>query len=500
MQMMIISSCQRWLNNMDLNNITKMANALKNKKISVMELHGIYQNRLNKHADSLNCLINKTPELAQKQMQFAQQLIDKGNSTPLTGIPLVHKDLFCTKNITTTCGSRMLEKFVAPYDATVVDNLNQAGMITLAKANMDEFAMGSSNENSYFGAVKNPWDLNRIPGGSSGGSAACVAAGLVPIATGSDTGGSIRQPAALCGITGIKPTYGRNSRYGMVAFASSLDQAGVFAKTAEDCALVLSEMCSFDAKDSTSAQVEKEDFSQGLSQSIKGMKVGVVPEWMETLPENIRTQTQQAIDTMQKMGAELVEIKLPTAHLAVSAYYVIAPAECSSNLSRFDGIRYGRQCENPKDLNDLYVRSRTEGFGEEVKRRIMVGTWALSAGFYDAYYRKAQKVRRLISEDFARAFAQVDVIAAPVSPEVAFEFNAKKDPVSMYQADIYTIPSSLAGLPCMSIPIGLVDKLPVGLQLIGNNLQEAKILNVAHQFQQETDFHDLHPKEFSHES
>ncbi len=484
---------------MEFKGIKQIAEALRTKDLTVQDLHDFYQGKIEKHANNLNCLINKTPELAQKQIRHTQALIDSGSGNLLTGIPLVHKDLFCTKGINTTCGSRMLENFVAPYDATVVDNLNQAGMVTLAKANMDEFAMGSSNENSYFGAVKNPWDLTRVPGGSSGGSAACVAAGLVPVATGSDTGGSIRQPAALCGITGIKPTYGRNSRYGMVAFASSLDQAGVFAQSAEDCALVLSQMCSFDAKDSTSAQVDKEDFSQSLNQSIKGMKIGIVPEWMETLPENIRTQTQQSIDTLKNMGAQLVEIKLPTAHLAVSAYYVIAPAECSSNLSRFDGIRYGRQCDNPKDLNDLYVRSRTEGFGEEVKRRIMVGTWALSAGFYDAYYRKAQKIRRLISEDFASAFAQVDVIAAPVSPEVAFEFNAKKDPVSMYQADIYTIPSSLAGLPCMSVPIGLVDKLPVGLQLIGNNLQEAKILNVAHQFQQETSFHNLVAEGFGHE-
>ncbi len=484
---------------MQFNGIKQISEALKSKAISVQELHDFYQAKVEKHAQNLNCLINKTPQLAQQQIKQAQSLINSGSGNLLTGIPLVHKDLFCTKGIKTTCGSRMLENFVAPYDATVVDNLNQAGMVTVAKANMDEFAMGSSNENSYFGAVKNPWDLNRVPGGSSGGSAACVAAGLVPVATGSDTGGSIRQPAALCGITGIKPTYGRNSRYGMVAFASSLDQAGVFAKTAEDCALVLSQMCGFDAKDSTSAQVDKEDFSQNLTQPINGMKIGVIPEWMETLPDDIRIQTQQSIDTLKNMGAQLVEIKLPTAHLAVSAYYVIAPAECSSNLSRFDGIRYGRQCDNPKDLNDLYVRSRTEGFGEEVKRRIMVGTWALSAGFYDAYYRKAQKIRRLISEDFARAFAQVDVIAAPVSPEVAFEFNAKKDPVSMYQADIYTIPSSLAGLPCMSIPIGLVDKLPVGLQLIGNNLQESKILNVAHQFQQETDFHHLVAEGFAHE-
>ena len=476
---------------MNFKGIKSLSLALQSREISVQELHDIYLKRQQTNAELLNCLISKTPEIAKTQIKSAQALIDSKQANMLTGIPLVHKDLFCTKGHQTTCGSRMLENFIAPYDATVVENLNNVGMITMAKANMDEFAMGSSNENSYFGAVKNPWNVQRVPGGSSGGSAALVAAGLAPIATGSDTGGSIRQPAALCGITGIKPSYGRASRYGMVAFASSLDQAGVFARSAEDCSLVLSNMCSFDEKDSTSAQVDQEDFSQNLNQSIKGLKVGVVTEWMDSLPEEIKTTTLQAIKQLQELGAEIQEIELPTAHLAVSAYYVIAPAECSSNLSRFDGVRYGYQCENPHDLDDLYVRSRTEGFGDEVKRRIMVGTWALSAGFYDAYYRKAQKIRRLIAQDFSQAFDKVDVIAAPVSPETAFEFNAKKDPVSMYQEDVYTIPSSLAGLPCMSVPIGLVNKLPVGLQLIGNNLQESTILNVAHQYQQATDFHTL---------
>ena len=385
---------------MNLNSLKNIALALQSKDISVQELNLLYQNRLKTHATELNCVITHTSHLAAQQIQLAQKQIDSGQNTVLTGIPLVHKDLFCTKGVTTSCGSRMLENFVAPYDATVVDNLNLAGMVTLAKANMDEFAMGSSNENSYFGDVKNPWNLNRIPGGSSGGSACAVAAGLVPVATGTDTGGSIRQPAALCGVTGIKPSYGRASRYGMVAFASSLDQAGVFARSAEDCAYVLSEMCGFDAKDSTSAQVDKEDFSQNLERSINGKKVGIVPEWMDLLPKDIRQLTESAIEELKLQGAQIQEIQLPTAHLAVSAYYVIAPAECSSNLSRFDGIRYGYQCDNPKDLNDLYVRSRTEGFGEEVKRRIMIGTWALSAGFYDAYYRKAQKIRRLIAEDF----------------------------------------------------------------------------------------------------
>lgn len=476
---------------MDLTSIKSIAQALGEKEISVKELVEIYGQRQSKFSKNLNCLINSTPELAKSQIELAQSLILNQKNGVLTGVPLVHKDLFCTKDIATTCGSRMLENFIAPYDATVVENLNQAGMITMAKANMDEFAMGSSNENSFFGAVKNPWNHSLVPGGSSGGSAVAVAAGLVPVATGTDTGGSIRQPAALCGVTGIKPSYGRASRYGMVAFASSLDQAGVFANSAEDCAFVLSEMCGFDAKDSTSAEVAKEDFSLNINQSIKGMKIGVITEWIESLNAEIKKVTEKALLELESQGAELIELGLPSAHLAVSAYYVIAPAECSSNLSRFDGIRYGYQCDNPKDLNDLYVRSRSEGFGEEVKRRIMIGTWALSAGYYDAYYRKAQKIRRLIAQDFAKAFSQVDVIAGPVAPNVAFEFNAKKDPVSMYQEDVFTIPSSLAGLPCMSVPIGLVKDLPVGLQLIGNNLQESTILNVAHQYQKSTAFHQL---------
>ncbi|MFK8011875.1 MAG: Asp-tRNA(Asn)/Glu-tRNA(Gln) amidotransferase subunit GatA [Marinicellaceae bacterium] len=476
---------------MDLTSIKSIAQALGEKEISVKELVEIYGQRQSKFSKNLNCLINSTPELAKSQIELAQSLILNQKNGVLTGVPLVHKDLFCTKDIATTCGSRMLENFIAPYDATVVENLNQAGMITMAKANMDEFAMGSSNENSFFGAVKNPWNHSLVPGGSSGGSAVAVAAGLVPVATGTDTGGSIRQPAALCGVTGIKPSYGRASRYGMVAFASSLDQAGVFANSAEDCAFVLSEMCGFDSKDSTSAEVAKEDFSLNINQSIKGMKIGVITEWIESLNADIKKVTEKALLELESQGAELIELGLPSAHLAVSAYYVIAPAECSSNLSRFDGIRYGYQCDNPKDLNDLYVRSRSEGFGEEVKRRIMIGTWALSAGYYDAYYRKAQKIRRLIAQDFAKAFSQVDVIAGPVAPNVAFEFNAKKDPVSMYQEDVFTIPSSLAGLPCMSVPIGLVKDLPVGLQLIGNNLQESTILNVAHQYQKSTAFHQL---------
>jgi aspartyl-tRNA(Asn)/glutamyl-tRNA(Gln) amidotransferase subunit A len=477
--------------------VKQLSKALHSKDISVAELNDYFYQRMVKLNPELNALIEFTPELMKLQIESAQKQIDSGTASLLTGIPLAHKDLFCTQGVTTTCGSKMLKNFVSPYNATVVENLNSVGMVTLAKANMDEFAMGSSNENSHFGAVKNPWNKDRVPGGSSGGSAVVVASGMAPVATGTDTGGSIRQPAALCGVTGIKPTYGRASRFGMVAFASSLDQAGVFARSAEDCSLALSEMCGFDRHDSTSLKLDSEDFAQALETPLKGKKIGVVKEWMSDLPEDIKALTEQSIAELKDQGADVIEIELPTAHLAVSAYYVLAPAECSSNLSRFDGIRYGHQCESPKDLEDLYVRSRTEGFGAEVKRRIMIGTWALSAGFYDAYYKKAQQVRRLIANDFKTAFESVDVIAAPVSPEVAFEFNSKKDPVSMYKEDVFTIPASLAGLPCLSMPIGFSGGLPVGLQLIGAPLKESEILNVAHQYQQSTDWHTHDPEVMS---
>lgn len=474
--------------------IKQLSTLLNDKELSVQELNDYFIQRIVSLNPNINAVIRQTETLSTQQISKAQSQIDSRTQTLLTGLPIIHKDLFCTKGVETTCGSKMLENFVAPYNATIVEKLNHSGMVTIAKANMDEFAMGSSNENSYFGKVSNPWSSHCVPGGSSGGSAAAVAAGMTPIASGSDTGGSIRQPSAFCGITGIKPTYGRASRYGMVAFASSLDQAGVMAKSAEDCAIVLSEMCGFDAKDSTSIQAESEDLTAGLEKSIKGKKIGIVKSWIDSLDGEMKASTEKSIQQFQELGAEIIEIELPNAHLAVSAYYVIAPAECSSNLSRFDGVRYGYQCENPKDLNDLYVRSRSEAFGDEVKRRIMIGTWALSAGFYDAYYKKSQQIRRIISEDFKAVFEQVDVIAGPVTPETAFEFNAKKEPVSMYQADVFTIPASLAGLPCMSIPIGFDNEMPFGLQLIGNAMQESQMLNFAHQFQKTTDWHQRFPE------
>lgn len=392
----------------------------------------------------------------------------------------------------------MLDNFIAPYDATVTTKLKEAGMVMLGKTNMDEFAMGSSNESSFYGPVKNPWHLDYVAGGSSGGSAAAVAASLAPTATGTDTGGSIRQPAALCGITGIKPTYGRVSRYGMIAFASSLDQGGIFARTSEDCAHVLQAMAGFDEKDSTSVNQPVPDFAKALTDSIKGLKIGLPKEYFsDGLNPEVGACIQQAINEYKKLGAEIVEISLPHTKLSVPAYYVIAPAECSSNLARYDGVRFGYRCENPKDLLDMYQRSRSEGFGVEVKRRIMIGTYVLSAGYYDAYYLKAQKIRRLIRDDFVAAFKQVDVIMSPATPTPAFKLGAKaSDPLSMYLSDIYTIAVNLAGLPGMSIPAGFVDNLPIGLQIIGNLFTEAKILNVAHQYQLVTDWHTRIPGGF----
>ena len=390
----------------------------------------------------------------------------------------------------------MLENFIPPYDATVVEKLATAGMVCLGKTNMDEFAMGSSNENSFFGPVSNPWDTTRVPGGSSGGSAAAVAARLVPVTTGTDTGGSIRQPAAFCGITGIKPTYGRVSRYGMIAFASSLDQGGVFATTAEDCALVLQEMAGFDERDSTSIDREVDNYCEGLNQSLKGLKIGLPRQYFSSdLAAPIAESLQQAIAELETLGAEFKEIELKNQHLSVPAYYVVAPAECSSNLSRFDGVRYGYRCDNPVDLEDLYKRSRGEGFGREVKRRILIGTYALSAGYYDAYYLKAQKIRNLISQDFSNAFSEVDLILGPTTPTPAFSLGEKSDdPVAMYLNDIFTIPANLAGLPGISVPCGEVNNLPIGMQLVGNYFNEAQLLNVAHQFQQATDWHTKMPE------
>ncbi|WXU00677.1 MAG: Glutamyl-tRNA(Gln) amidotransferase subunit A [Catillopecten margaritatus gill symbiont] len=474
--------------------IAQLAQGLKDKEFSSVELTQHYLERIN--ASKLNAFITVTDEVAMNQAQAADDKIAKGKSGILTGIPYAHKDIFCTNGIKTSAGSKMLDNFVAPYDATVSHKLNQANMVMLGKANMDEFAMGSSTENSYYGATLNPWGDNKIPGGSSGGSAAAVAGGLAPFATGTDTGGSIRQPSSVCGITGLKPTYGRISRYGMIAYASSLDQAGPMAKTAEDAALTLNAMAGFDEKDSTSAERNVEDYTENLNNSIKGLTIGLPKEFFsDGLDDGVASEVMAAVKEFEAMGATVKEISLPNSAYAIPTYYIVAPCECSSNLSRMDGVRFGHRCDNPKDLEDLYVRSRTEGFGEEVKRRIMIGAYALSAGYYDAYYLKAQKIRHLISDDFKKAFEGVDVIMGPVSPTTAWDLGAIKDPVAMYLADIYTLSANLAGLPAMSIPAGFSDKMPVGLQLIGNYWSESKLLNIAHQFQQQTDHHNQAPEE-----
>ncbi len=478
--------------------IRELSEDLHNKSISSVELTQHYLDRIEKYDSQLNSFVTVTNDLALEQARQADKLIAQGKATALTGIPIAQKDIFCTNGVKTTCGSKMLDNFIAPYDATVVDKFNQAGAIMLGKLNMDEFAMGSSNETSFYGPVNNPWNTDCVPGGSSGGSAASVAARLVPASTGTDTGGSIRQPASLCGITGLKPTYGRVSRYGMIAFASSLDQAGPLTQTAEDAALLLNVMAGFDTKDSTSVEKDVPDYTANLKQDLKGLKIGLPKEYFgEGLDSAVGDVIQQAIDTYKKLGAEIVDIELPNSGLSVPAYYVVAPAECSSNLSRFDGVRFGYRCDDPKDLEDLYKRSRGEGFGPEVKRRIMIGTYALSAGYYDAYYLKAQKVRRLISDDFKQAFENVDVIMGPTSPSVAFKKGERSDdPITMYLSDIYTIATNLAGLPGMSVPAGFAHDLPVGLQIIGNYFDEARLLNVAHQYQLNTDWHTKLPDGF----
>lgn len=473
--------------------IAELVKGLRNKDFSSTELTRHYLDRIARLDPVYNSFITPTPELALQQAAEADRRLAAGNAPLLCGVPIAHKDIFCTDGIRTSCASKMLDNFIAPYNATIVENYLADGVITLGKTNMDEFAMGSSNETSFYGPVKNPWATDCVPGGSSGGSAAAVAAHLAPAATASDTGGSIRQPAALCGLTGIKPTYGRVSRWGMIAFASSLDQAGLLTRTAEDAALLLNTMASYDAKDSTCIERDVPDYAATLNNSLKGLKIGVPREYFgEGLNADTAARVQDAIKVYESLGATIHEVSLPHTHLAVPAYYVIAPAECSANLSRFDGVRYGYRCENPTDLADLYKRSRTEAFGDEVKRRILVGSYALSAGYYDAYYSKAQKVRRLIRQDFVDAFKQVDVILGPTSPSPAFAFGSKtKDPVAMYLEDIYTIATNLAGLPGLSIPCGLVDNKPVGLQLIGNDFAEGLLLNAAHQFQQATNFHQL---------
>lgn len=471
--------------------ITNIANELAAGKYSSVELTQAYLDKIPELNKNLNAYITLLPEEALEAARRADKQRKDGQATLLTGIPIAHKDIFCTLEGYTTCGSRMLANYRSPYAATVVEKLSASGVVMLGKTNMDEFAMGSSNETSFFGPVRNPWDTERVPGGSSGGSAAAVAAGMAVAATGTDTGGSIRQPAALCNLTGLKPTYGRISRYGMIAFASSLDQAGPMTRTAEDAAIMMNFMCGYDPRDSTSLETTVPDYTATLNNSIKGLRIGLPKEFMsDNLDSRIAAVITEAIAVFEKLGASVKEISLPRSDLSAPVYYVLAPAECSSNLSRFDGVRYGHRCENPINLDDLYKRTRAEGFGEEVKRRIMAGTYALSAGYYDAYYHKALQIRRLIQQDFVKAFTEVDIILSPTSPCVAFKLGEKTaDPISMYLSDIYTIAVNLAGLPGISIPAGFVDGLPVGLQLIGDYLQEAQLLNVSHQFQQATDHH-----------
>ena len=475
-----------------------LISGLKQGEFSSRELTAHYLERIKRHNPRLNAYISVQEEQALAEAQAADERRARGEQAPLLGVPLTHKDIFCTQGVKTTCGSRMLDNFIAPYDATCVSLLKNAGTVLLGKSNMDEFAMGSSNETSYYGPVCNPWDTRAVPGGSSGGSAAAVAARLTPVATATDTGGSIRQPAALCGITGLKPTYGRVSRYGMIAFASSLDQGGPMGKSAEDVAIMLNHMCGYDARDSTSVVRPPEDFCAALNQPLEGIKIGLPKEYMgEGLDPHVAALMESALQEYERLGATIKEIRLPNQHLAVPTYYVLAPAECSSNLARFDGVRYGYRCQEAKDLLDFYQRNRGEGFGAEVKRRIMMGTYVLSAGYYDAYYLKAQKLRRLISEDFKTAFSQVDLIMGPTSPTAAFDIGAKTDdPISMYLSDIYTISVNLAGLPGMSIPMGFIDGRPVGLQIIGNYFNESRMLNVAHQYQLATDWHLQAPEDF----
>jgi len=482
--------------NLHQRSVAELARGLRNREFSSEEVTRHFLERIVSGNARLNAFVTVTGERALEDARRADAEIAAGRGGALTGVPIAHKDIFCTSGILTSCSSRMLSNFVAPYDATVVERLAAAGTVLLGKTNMDEFAMGSSNETSFFGPVRNPWDETRVPGGSSGGSAAAVAARLAPLATGTDTGGSIRQPAALTGLTGIKPTYGRVSRYGMIAFASSLDQGGVLAQTAEDAALVLEAISGFDPRDSTSVDTPVPAYSRELDAPVQGLRVGVIREFLgEGLEEGTRAAVQSALDAYRSLGAELVEVSLPALPLSVPTYYVVAPAECSSNLSRYDGVRFGYRCEDPKDLLDLYTRSRGEGFGAEVKRRIMTGTYVLSAGYYDAYYLKAQKVRSLINADFRQAFAQVDVLMGPTTPTPAFGIGEKvDDPVTMYLNDIYTIGANLAGLPAVSVPCGLVDGLPVGLQIIGPHFAESRLLSAAHAYQRETDWHRRAPQ------
>ncbi|WP_297374376.1 Asp-tRNA(Asn)/Glu-tRNA(Gln) amidotransferase subunit GatA [Acidiferrobacter sp.] len=477
--------------------ITKIAENLAAGRCSSRELVDDVLARIKTHA-VLNAFITLDEEAARRHAEAADRARRAGGAGILAGVPIAHKDIFCTAGVKTTCASRMLADFVPPYDATVVRKMKAAGCIMVGKTNMDEFAMGSSNETSHFGPVRNPWDRDRVPGGSSGGSAAAVAGRLVPAATGTDTGGSIRQPAALCGITGLKPSYGRVSRYGLVAFASSLDQAGPMAQTAEDCAHLLTAMAGFDEHDATSLDVPVPDYAAQLGGDLKGLRIGVVAEhFADGVEPKVAEALREALREYERQGARLVDVSLPNSAHAVPCYYVLAPAEASSNLARYDGVRYGFRAPEYQDIEDMYKKTRSQGFGPEVKRRIMVGTYALSAGYYDAYYVKALRLRRLIADDFARAFERCDILAGPVSPSTAFPLGAKNtDPVSMYLNDIFTIPINLAGLPALSLPAGFAGGLPVGLQLVGRYLDEARLLNAAHRFQQATDWHTRVPAGF----
>ena len=472
--------------------IKEIKNMISHKEISNKELVQEVYKLINENSH-LNAFITLNEDSSLKK---AENFDNNPSDSSLAGIPIAQKDLFCTKNLRTTCGSKILDNFIPPYSATVIENLEKAGCISIGKTNMDEFAMGSSNETSFYGNVHNPWGDKLVPGGSSGGSASVVAAGIVPAASGTDTGGSIRQPASLCGITGLKPTYGRISRWGMIAFASSLDQAGPMARTAEDCALLLNEMCSHDIKDTTSLDENIPNFEDSLNQSLKGKKIGVVKDLdLASLDNNVVEVFEDSLKEFVSLGAELVDISLPNLSLSVPTYYVVAPAECSSNLSRFDGVKFGRRSENPKDLEELYIQTRSEGFGDEVKRRILIGSYVLSAGYYDAYYKKAQQVRRLIKKDFDEAFSNVDVIMTPTTRGPAFEMGSKgSDPIQMYLEDLFTISANLAGLPAMSLPNGNIDNKPIGLQIIGNFLDESSILNFAHMYQTKTNWHMYTPE------
>tara|TARA_Y100001970_G_scaffold290274_1_gene423402 strand:+ start:55254 stop:56711 length:1458 start_codon:yes stop_codon:yes gene_type:complete len=469
---------------------------LRELSFSSQDLTSNYLNRIKKIDPKINSFITVLEEDAMHQAEIADKRYKSGNPLKLDGIPIAQKDIFCTKGVLTTCGSKMLHSFKSPYSSTVSEKIEKMGLVSLGKTNMDEFAMGSSNETSYFGKVNNPWNLECVPGGSSGGSASCVAAGLASAATATDTGGSIRQPASLCGMTGIKPTYGRVSRFGMIAFASSLDQGGVIARSAEDAAILLQAISGYDPKDSTSLDVSQEGIGENLESKFKGLKIGLPKEFFEKdLPDYLIKSLKEAQKVFINLGAEFVDVSLPNINLSLPVYYIVAPAECSANLSRYDGVRYGYRCENPKDLEDLYMRTREEGFGDEVKRRILIGTYVLSAGYYDAYYLKAQKCRQLIANDFNKVFSEVDLIMSPSTPDTAFKKGEKlKDPTEMYLQDIFTIPANLAGLPAISVPCGFEKGLPLGMQLIGKSLDENLLLKVAHQFQGITKWHEERPE------